>query len=77
MAGKKRKPTTAKTGQPTRRKIVPAGPKQTGISWPETVIFLFIVAAIFCAAVFLTKPIAGQLQGQLGLDLRGNESQDK
>jgi preprotein translocase subunit SecD len=71
MAGKKRKPTTAKTGQPTRRKIVPAGPKQTGISWPETVIFLFIVAAIFCAAVFLTKPIAGQLQGQLGLDLRG------
>lgn len=44
MAGKKRKPTTAKTGQPTRRKIVPAGPKQTGISWPETVIFLFIVA---------------------------------
>lgn len=71
MAGKKQKNTTAKTGQPARRKTVSAGPKQTGINWPETILFLFIIAAILCAAVFTIKPIAGKLQGQLGLDLRG------
>jgi preprotein translocase subunit SecD len=71
MAGKKEKRTTAKTGQPSKRQTVPAGPKQTGISWPETVLFIVLVAAILCAAVFLAKPVAGKLQGQLGLDLRG------
>ncbi|MDD3314578.1 MAG: protein translocase subunit SecD [Syntrophaceticus sp.] len=71
MAGKKGKRTTAKTGQPSKRQTAPAGPKQTGISWPETVLFIVLVAAILCAVVFLAKPIAGKLQGQLGLDLRG------
>lgn len=71
MAGKKGKRTTDKTGQPSKQQAAPAGPKQTGISWPETLLFFVLVAAILCAAVFLVKPIAGKLQGQLGLDLRG------
>ncbi|MEG3068606.1 protein translocase subunit SecD [Syntrophaceticus schinkii] len=72
MAGKKGK-KTAKTVQPPRKpQTVPAGPPtKTGISWPETILFFFMVAAILCAAVFLTKPIAGKLKEQLGLDLRG------
>lgn len=73
MAGKKGKKTT-KTGQPPRKsQTVPAGPpkQSTGISWPETVLFFIIIAAILCAAIFLAKPIAGKLKGQLGLDLRG------
>lgn len=73
MAGKKGKKTAKKGQPPGKPQPAPAGPRKqnTGISWPETVLFFFMVAAIFCAAVFLAKPIAGKLKGQLGLDLRG------
>ncbi len=73
MAGKKGKKLT-RTGQLSKKpQTAPAGPptEKSGISWPETLLFFFMVAAIICAAVFLANPIAGKLKGQLGLDLRG------
>lgn len=73
MASKKGK-KAAKTGQPIKKpQTAPAEPpkQKAGISWPETVLFFFMVAALLCAAVFMAKPIAGKLKGQLGLDLRG------
>ncbi len=72
MAGKKGKRTKALDQlQRTTQKQAPGPQKKTGISWPEAVLFLVLVAAIFVTAIFTAKPIAGKLKQQLGLDLRG------
>lgn len=69
MAGKKEKRSKAQQLKGSKG----AGPQQkkAGISWPEAVLFFVLVAAILGTAIFTTKPIAGKLKQQLGLDLRG------
>jgi preprotein translocase subunit SecD len=45
--------------------------KNAGINWGVSTLFFLLVGAILCVAVFSIKPLAGQLQKHLGLDLRG------
>lgn len=45
--------------------------KNAGINWVASTLFFLLVGALLCVAVFSIKPLAGQLQKRLGLDLRG------
>jgi preprotein translocase subunit SecD len=66
----KKEKQTKKTA-PDRASITGHGVKKDGINWMYSGLFIILVVAILCTAVFSAKPLAGQLQKRLGLDLRG------